>query len=264
VVADHQEDEMARYDDDYASHRSRRTRHDDSGERFRNRGGSRSGTAHGGESGGSYGQHGGREEFDDPRSERYAGGRRSGEYDDWEQYGDHRGDASRGYGESGTRRGQHGGWFAGEERSGGERFGAHGSYGSSEQAGGRNRGYGEGLGGRYGVGGGMSGRYGGSGADSAVGAGMTSGGMTGKGPKGYKRSDDRIKENVCDCLTDDPHLDASSLEVQVKDGEVTLTGTVDSRDARRHAEDLIEHMSGVKHVQNNLRVQEKQHAAGKQ
>lgn len=42
----------------------------------------------------------------------------------------------------------------------------------------------------------------------------------------------------------------------MKDGEVTLTGTVDSREARRHAEDLIDRMSGVKHVQNNLRVQE--------
>ena len=29
----------------------------------------------------------------------------------------------------------------------------------------------------------------------------------GKGPKGYTRSDDRIREDVCDCLTDDPMLE---------------------------------------------------------
>lgn len=79
--------------------------------------------------------------------------------------------------------------------------------------------------------------------------------MAGKGPKGYVRSDERIREDVCDRLTDDPSLDASSIEVKVRNGEVTLSGTVDSRQARRHAEDLAE-VSGVKHLQNNLRVQE--------
>jgi len=73
---------------------------------------------------------------------------------------------------------------------------------------------------------------------------------------GYVRSDERIREEVCDRLTDDPSLDASSIEVKVKNGEVTLSGTVDSRRARRHAEDLSEEVSGIKHLQNNLRVQE--------
>lgn len=79
----------------------------------------------------------------------------------------------------------------------------------------------------------------------------------GRGPKGYLRSDDRIREDVCDCLTDDPHIDASDVEVSVKDGEVTLTGKIESRDARRHAEELAQDLSGVKHVQNNLRVGER-------
>ncbi|MBL0899359.1 MAG: BON domain-containing protein [Reyranella sp.] len=76
----------------------------------------------------------------------------------------------------------------------------------------------------------------------------------GHGPKGYLRSDDRIREDVCDRLTDDPHIDASEVEVAVKNGEVTLGGTIESRAARRHAEELTEDLSGVKHVQNNLRV----------
>jgi osmotically-inducible protein OsmY len=89
-----------------------------------------------------------------------------------------------------------------------------------------------------------------------MGAGLEpSSSMAGKGPKGYTRSDDRIREDVCDCLTDDPHLDASSIEVQVRNGEVTLSGTVSSRGAKRHAEDVAERASGVKNVQNSLRVQ---------
>ena len=39
-------------------------------------------------------------------------------------------------------------------------------------------------------------------------------------------------------------------------GEITLTGTVTSRDQKRRAEDVVEDISGVKHVQNNLRVDE--------
>ena len=76
----------------------------------------------------------------------------------------------------------------------------------------------------------------------------------GVGPKGYVRSDARIRELVCDDLTDDPWVDASGIEVTVENGEVTLSGTVDSRDSKRRAEDVAEHAGGVKDVQNNLRV----------
>ena len=37
-------------------------------------------------------------------------------------------------------------------------------------------------------------------------------------------------------------------------GEVTLGGTIDSRQTRRRAEDIVENVLGVIHVQNNLRV----------
>lgn len=77
----------------------------------------------------------------------------------------------------------------------------------------------------------------------------------GRGPKNYTRSDDRIREDVNDRLSDDSWLDASQIEVQVKDGEVTLSGTVEGRQDKRRAEDVADRVSGVKHVQNNLRVQ---------
>jgi osmotically-inducible protein OsmY len=84
----------------------------------------------------------------------------------------------------------------------------------------------------------------------------------GRGPKGYARSDDRVREDVCDRLTDDPRLDASEIEVAVSNGEVTLSGTVGDRGARRYAEELAERIGGVRHVQNNLRFSQAGTAVG--
>lgn len=81
-------------------------------------------------------------------------------------------------------------------------------------------------------------------------------GARGRGPKGYQRSDDRISEEVHQRLTDDPWLDASEINCSVSGGEVTLSGTVDSREAKHRAERIVEDLSGVKHVQNNLRIQQ--------
>ena len=82
----------------------------------------------------------------------------------------------------------------------------------------------------------------------------------GRGPKGYRRSDERIKEDVNDRLSDDYYLDASEIEVSVQNTEVTLTGTVNNRNDKRRAEDLAESVSGVTNVENRLRV--KQHRYG--
>jgi hypothetical protein len=76
----------------------------------------------------------------------------------------------------------------------------------------------------------------------------------GRGPKGYSRSDERIREEISERLMEDPDIDASEIDVQVKDGEITLSGTVDSRQTKRQVEDLCEDALGVKNVQNNLRV----------
>jgi hypothetical protein len=77
---------------------------------------------------------------------------------------------------------------------------------------------------------------------------------SGRGPKNYQRSDDRVREEICDCMTDDPMLDASEITVEVNKGEVMLSGTVTSRDQKRRAEDVAERISGVKDVTNQLRV----------
>lgn len=76
----------------------------------------------------------------------------------------------------------------------------------------------------------------------------------GKGPKSYRRSDERIREDVNDRLSEG-YLDASEIEVQVSEGLVTLTGTVNSRTDKRRAEDIAEDVRGVKNVENRLRVE---------
>jgi len=80
------------------------------------------------------------------------------------------------------------------------------------------------------------------------------GAYAGRGPKGYQRSDERIREDVCDLLMADPDVDASSMSVTVKDGEVTLEGTAEDRRTKRAAEDLADDVAGVKQVHNRLRV----------
>ncbi|MGE3681894.1 MAG: BON domain-containing protein [Bdellovibrionales bacterium] len=76
----------------------------------------------------------------------------------------------------------------------------------------------------------------------------------GVGPKNYKRSDDRIREDVSDALERHPQIDASDIEVKVEEGVVTLSGTVDSRYTKRMAEDAVEDIYGVKDVVNHMRV----------
>src|SRR5437868_14493003 len=79
-------------------------------------------------------------------------------------------------------------------------------------------------------------------------------GFRGLGPKNYQRSDERIREEVCERLTDDDYVDASGIEVSVEQGVVLLAGSVDDRRTKRRAEDVAESVRGVKDIQNQLRV----------
>ena len=77
---------------------------------------------------------------------------------------------------------------------------------------------------------------------------------TGRGPRGYQRSDDRIREEINDRLTAHGLIDATDVECRVVNGEVTLTGYVDSRAAKRAAEDIADDLYGVREVHNHLRI----------
>jgi hypothetical protein len=76
----------------------------------------------------------------------------------------------------------------------------------------------------------------------------------GRGPKGYQRSDERIADDLNERLTNHRELDAREIQVSVTGAEVTLSGVVESRSARRLTEDIAESVLGVRHVMNNLRV----------
>ncbi len=81
---------------------------------------------------------------------------------------------------------------------------------------------------------------------------------SGRGPRNYRRPDDRIREDINDRLTDDAEIDPSDVEVQVSNGEVTLQGRVDSRRDKRLAEDIAWGVSGVGEVHNRLNVTHRQ------
>lgn len=76
----------------------------------------------------------------------------------------------------------------------------------------------------------------------------------GKGPRSYQRSDQRIEEDINDVLTEDPYIDASEVEVKVEKCEVMLSGIVENRHIKRRVEDLVEQVSGVKHIENRLKA----------
>jgi hypothetical protein len=172
-------------------------------------------------------------------------------------YGQSRGESSRGFsGESGgygspgygsqsfesRESGYPSGWGYGQERSG-QSFG-RGFEGIDRSAGLRGT---QGFGQTSGYTGYSEGQFG---TPS-----RTRGRYTGRGPKGYIRSDDRIKEDVNDRLEQHGEIDAWEIVVMVQNGEVTLEGTVPDRRTKRLAEDVVEDSPGVKQVHNRLRIQ---------
>ncbi|UOF02912.1 BON domain-containing protein [Bdellovibrio reynosensis] len=80
--------------------------------------------------------------------------------------------------------------------------------------------------------------------------------FAGKGPKNYQRSDERIYEEICEILTLDPDVDASDIEVKVRNGEVTLSGTTETKSLGRYVENSIEHITGIKNILNRIKATE--------
>lgn len=88
-----------------------------------------------------------------------------------------------------------------------------------------------------------------------------SGPHAGVGPRGYKRSDARIAEDVVERLTQHSMIDATDINVTVHSGEVTLAGTVESRLMKRMADDAANSVWGVNDVHNQLRIKSSEQAA---
>ncbi len=82
-------------------------------------------------------------------------------------------------------------------------------------------------------------------------------GFSGVGPKGYKKSDERLHEEACEASFRNPWVDASEIDVKVVDGVITVSGTVNGREEKREAESCMENISGVVDIRNELRLLEK-------
>ena len=76
----------------------------------------------------------------------------------------------------------------------------------------------------------------------------------GKGPKGYRPSDERLRERLCERLTDDPFIDATDINVAVANGEATLSGEVATRRMKFSVEELVANTPGITNVENSIRV----------
>lgn len=75
------------------------------------------------------------------------------------------------------------------------------------------------------------------------------------GPKGYVRSDERIREDLCDRIAAAYHVDSSEVTVEVAGGKVMLEGTVPERRMKHAIEDMADACAGVQDIDNRIRVQ---------
>ena len=90
----------------------------------------------------------------------------------------------------------------------------------------------------------------------------TRGPYSGVGPRGYRRADDRILDDVNDRLMWHGYVDATDIQVDVNDGVVTLSGTVNTRREKRMAEDAAESVSGVEDVTNQIQIRQSNRSFG--
>lgn len=76
----------------------------------------------------------------------------------------------------------------------------------------------------------------------------------GRGPKGWSRTDERLREAVCEAMMHDRLLDARGIEVQVEDRTVILAGHVGGASDITLAEMIARRVAGVSDVQSTLTV----------
>jgi hypothetical protein len=74
------------------------------------------------------------------------------------------------------------------------------------------------------------------------------------GPKGYRRPDERVREDICERLAMNPYVDVRDVTVDVAAGVVTLGGTVRERREKYVIEEISDAVFGVMEVENHLRV----------
>jgi len=79
-----------------------------------------------------------------------------------------------------------------------------------------------------------------------------------RGFVGYDASDERIEREMNDHLAEHSYIDTTEIVVTVKDGEITLTGSVPDNDQKNYVEEVAQKVSGVTHVHNQLMIKKPQ------
>jgi len=79
------------------------------------------------------------------------------------------------------------------------------------------------------------------------------------GPKGYQRTDERLREDISERLMHAYDIDSSDVTVDVSGGKVVLEGTVPDRRMKHAIEDLADGAAGVQDVDNRIRVVNRTH-----
>jgi len=74
------------------------------------------------------------------------------------------------------------------------------------------------------------------------------------GPKGYQRSDERLREDISERLMEARYIDSSDVTVEVSGAKVVLEGTVPERRMKHAIEDLVDACPGVQDIENRIRV----------
>ena len=72
--------------------------------------------------------------------------------------------------------------------------------------------------------------------------------------RAYRRTDERIRDDVCERLSHSNEVDPTDVTVAVRDGVVTLEGSVPVRPMRYALEDIAARCLGVIDVDNRVRV----------
>lgn len=75
------------------------------------------------------------------------------------------------------------------------------------------------------------------------------------GPRNYQRTDERIRDEICERLTFTNGVNVREVSVEVEKGVVTLSGTVERRSQKYDIEDIADNTFGVTEVDNRIRVQ---------
>jgi hypothetical protein len=75
-----------------------------------------------------------------------------------------------------------------------------------------------------------------------------------QGPRGYQRSDERMKEDISERLMASHYIDCSDVSVDVRGGKVVLEGSVPARNMKHAIEDLVDACPGVQDIDNRVRV----------